>query len=246
MIYARFAACLYVGQANRGYFRLHGVPEERLFFSPHAVENERFMSDPGLAREEGVHWRRKLGISDDQLLVMFAGKFEEKKRPLDLLAAFARLRRSDVSLVFVGSGPLDPDLRRAAAALPNVFFAPFQNQSKMPRTYAACDLFVLPSYGAEESWGLAINEALCLARPVIVSSHVGCAADLVRVGQNGWIFSAGDAGALADVLEQALSDRQRLVAFGDAGREIVSTYSYDAATRGLFEAVSYVTGSAAV
>src|SRR5437764_6735077 len=122
--------------------------------------------------------------------------FEDKKLPLDLLEAFRRFsekrgQRSEVrgqkeegggrnvALLFVGSGTLETELRSRAATTANVFFAPFQNQTEMPRTYAASDLFVLPSLGPEESWGLAVNEALCLSRPVIVSDHVGCGPDLV-------------------------------------------------------------------
>ncbi|MBA3352038.1 MAG: glycosyltransferase family 4 protein [Blastocatellia bacterium] len=239
-VYRRFAACLYVGRANRDYFRLHGMPDEKLFFAPHAVDNDRFMQNAETARREGMEWRRKIGIPDGHLLGMFAGKLEEKKRPLDLLAAFERLHRSDVSLLFVGSGKLEQELRAKAERIPNVFFAPFQNQSVMPRTYAGCDLFILPSYGPEETWGLAINEALCLARPVIVSSHVGCAADLVRQNHNGWTFPAGNVEALASTLREALSNPEQLRRFGQEGRRIVEDYDYATATRGLQDALAMI------
>lgn len=91
-VFARFAAFLYVGQANREYFRMHGVPEEKLFFAPHAIDNERFIQSGGKAAVEASKWRRSLGIPDDHLVVLFAGKFEAKKRPLDLLAAFRQLQ----------------------------------------------------------------------------------------------------------------------------------------------------------
>ncbi|MGI9172417.1 MAG: glycosyltransferase family 4 protein [Chthoniobacterales bacterium] len=238
-VYRRFAAFLYVGQANRVYFRMHGVSDEKLFLAPHAVDNDRFVSAEPRAREDASKWRVELGISEDRLVILFAGKLEEKKRPLDLLEAFRRLNRNDVSLLFVGNGAQQAQLRERAAAVPSVFFAPFQNQSAMPRTYATGDLFVLPSQGPEESWGLAVNEALCLSLPVVVSSHVGCAADLVHEGRNGWIFPAGDIGALTKTLREALADRDQLLRFGEEGRRIVSDYNYGAATRGLEEALAY-------
>ena len=171
-------------------------------------------------------------------LVVFAGKFEGKKRPLDLLAAFARVGPdAGASLLFVGAGHLEGELRARAASVPHVHFAPFQNQSQMPRTYAAADLFVLPSCGPGETWGLAINEALCLARPVIVSNHVGCAANLVQPGVNGWIFRAGNVDALTDTLREALSNRDRLARWGAAGRRLIERYSYAQASQGLFEAL---------
>lgn len=238
-IFNRFDAFLCVGKANREYFRMHDAPEEKLFFSPHAVDNERFWLTEE-TRAAGQAWRRELGIADDDLLVMFAGKFEDKKRPLDLLRAFPKLDRTDVSLLFVGSGKLDLSLREAAAGKAKVLFAPFQNQSAMPRTYAAADLVVLPSFGNEETWGLVINEALCAARPVIVSNHVGCAADLVHPDMNGLVFEAGNIEALTEALRDAVSDRERLREWGKAGQEIVRSYDYAHATRGLQDAIQYV------
>ena len=127
-----------------------------------------------------------------------------------------------------------------ARRVANVYFAPFQNQSLMPRTYLAADLFVLPSRGPGETWGLAINEALSLARPVVVSDHVGCAADLVAPGRNGLSFRAGDVADLTRALREALSDRERLVSWGIEGRRMIGGYQYEQASRGLFEAMEAV------
>ena len=63
-IYSRFDAFLYVGQANREYFRYHGVPEEKLFFAPHAVENQRFFLTQELTNQ-GKAWRKEFDIPDD-------------------------------------------------------------------------------------------------------------------------------------------------------------------------------------
>lgn len=147
---------------------------------------------------------------------------------------------SQVSLLFVGAGSLEADLKTAAAHHANIYFAPFQNQSLMPRTYAIADLVVLPSYGASETWGLAINEAMCLSRPVIVSSHVGCAQDLIHHKHNGLVFPAGNVSALASSLQEAFSDRQRLYRWGEESQKIVSQYSYANASKGLRQALDYV------
>lgn len=240
-IYRRFAAVLYVGQANLHYFRAHGVPNERLFYAPHAVDNERFAADPVARGRAASEWRASLGIPPDRLLIVFAGKFEEKKRPLDLLQAFQRLgSHHRAALLFVGSGHLEAALRDRGAGTPQVYFAPFQNQSLMPRTYAAADLVVLPSFGSGETWGLAINEALCVGRPVIVSDHVGCGPDLVVPGRNGLRFPAGDIIALSAALQDAVSDPERLKRWGEAGREIVRAYDYAAASQGLFSALKFL------
>jgi glycosyltransferase involved in cell wall biosynthesis len=244
-IYRKFSACLYVGQANRDYFRYHGVEGERLFFSPHAIDNDRFIGQANIAQPEATIWKQELGIPADHQVILFAGKLISKKRPLDLLQAFLQANLPQVSLLFVGSGELEAAVREQAQASGSrhIYFAPFQNQSQMPRTYAAGDVMVLPSSGAGETWGLAVNEAMCLGRPVIASDQVGCAADLVKPGQTGLIFPAGDVDALASCLRQALgqsrgADGSPLRQWGQAGQAHISHYSYDQATEGLMEALS--------
>ena len=239
-VYSRFSAFLFVGKANYNYFRYHGVPTGKLFHAPHAVDNERFFLAADPAKQLALQWKRELGIPEDHKVVLFAGKFEEKKRPLDLLEAFVTAEPKDVSMLFVGSGQLESELKRKALGCKNVFFAPFQNQSLMPRTYTAGDIFVLPSYGAGETWGLAINEAMCMSKPVIVSSHVGCAGDLVEPFKNGLIFEAGNVDSLTQALKEAFSDPERLRRWGDESRKKIGEYSYASATAGLMTVLRYL------
>ncbi len=235
-VFSRFSAFLYVGQANRAYFHAHGVPDERLFFAPHAVDNDRFGGARAEAQAQATAWRAELGIAPGQRVVLFAGKLQLKKRPGDLLEAFLALHEPEATLLFVGDGELENALRARAGEHPRVVFVPFQNQSQMPRTYAAADVFVLPSHARDETWGLAVNEAMCLARPIIVSSHVGCGPDLVRSGQNGLVFPAGDVAALTAALHEALSDTVRLQRWGEESSRIVAAYNYRNALAGLRQA----------
>lgn len=239
-IYQQFSAFLYVGKANFQYFTHHGAPPDTLFFSPHSVDNQRFLSQSNEAQRQAKVWKAQLGIPENHQVILFAGKFSDKKRPIDLLQAFLRTSTQAVSLLLVGAGPLEAELKATAAGHPNIYFAPFQNQTYMPRTYAAGDIFVLPSYGNGETWGLAINEAMCLSRPVIVSDHVGCAQDLVQHGRNGLIFPAGNVTALSQSLTQALEDPLRLKEWGSASYEIIQRYSYAQTTAGLKQALTYL------
>lgn len=240
LIYRCFSACLYVGKANYGYFRDHGVPAQNLFFTPHAVDNDRFFAHTREANRQAVLWKQELGIPENFAVILFAGKFEVKKRSIDLLQAFLQANLLQVSLLFVGAGVLEKELRSQALAHPHIYFAPFQNQTLMPRTYTIADLVVLPSYGSSETWGLAINEAMCMSCPVIASTHVGCAADLVHPYKNGLIFSAGNVSALAACLQEAFSNRERLKEWGEESRKIVNSYNYSQTTQGLRTALQHI------
>lgn len=239
LLFRRFAAFLPVGHANTGYFLRHGVPIRKLFPTPYAIDESRFSPSPAIdltARE----WRCQLGIPEHHAVILFAGKFETKKRPDLLIRAFLSLDSPGTTLLLAGAGTLETDLRRLAGSHPRIRFAPFQNQSLMPRTYAAADLVVLPSQGPGETWGLAINEAFAMARPVIVSDHVGCHPDLVHSFSTGLVFAAGNASDLASALHTALRDPSRLRRWGAGGRELVLRSGYAQATAGLQRALDFV------
>jgi glycosyltransferase involved in cell wall biosynthesis len=183
---------LYVGQANRDYYRAFGVSESKLFYCPHSIEVERFAEPEDQLEREAVTWRKELGISEDRKVLLFAGKFEDKKRPLPLMNAFLKCNRPQTILVMVGDGHQGGTVRALAARHPRQFrVLPFQNQSRMPVVYRLGDYVVLPSaYG--ETWGLAVNEALACGRPVLVSDRVGCHMDVIRPGLSGEVFRADD------------------------------------------------------
>lgn len=246
LLYRQFRAFLPVGKANRDYFLALGVPPERLFFAPHAVDDRLFDPDRNDHREAAAGLRRELAIPDDRTVVLFAGKFLPAKQPLELLTAFAALNDVRATLLFVGDGPLKADLLRKAAEHPHadVRFLPFANQSEMPARYLLADLFVLPSRGLYETWGLAVNEAMCMGVPALVSERVGCQRDLVEDGVTGWVFDHASPESLRDRLKEAvttLADPARASAMKGRARERVSAYTYQRTTEGLRRAAGAVT-----
>ncbi len=199
---------LYVGQANRAYYEAFGVQQTRLQYCPHSVDVARFAEPSEELEREAAEWRRALGIAEDRRVLLYAGKFDRIKRPLELMSAVLEQPSKKLLLVLVGGGELQGEVSSLAAANPARFRAlPFQNQSRMPVTYRLGDLFVLPSMG--ESWGLAVNEALACGRPVLVSDRVGCAADVVDE-TCGVVFPWNDMGRLMVEAQKMTGDRDRL------------------------------------
>lgn len=236
IIFKRFDGILSVGQANEEYFSQCGVPRSKITRAFHCVDNDRFRNAQSEAETDAVAWRLKLGIPNDHLVFLFAGKFESKKRPLDLLDAFQKLEEPSTALLLVGGGEHEKALR--AKAGPNVFFAAFQNQSQMPKVYEAGDVVVLPSFGRGETWGLAINEAMNLGRPAIVSSHVGCGPDLIVENETGWIFEAGNVDALSEAMKNASRNRERIKEMGQIAQQKVAGFSYEAAGDALIQVIT--------
>ena len=212
----------YVGANNKAYLKKFGMTEQQLSFAPHAIDNARFAVDRS---DEATELRKQLGVTDDDILILFAGKFEEKKSPMLLLEAFMALQQPNIHLLFTGNGLLEEKLKATAAGSKNVHFMDFQNQSYMPVIYQACDLFCLPSQGPGESWGLAVNEAMACGKPVIVSDKVGCAVDLVS-DKNGAVFPSTDRAALTEALTRLTSDKEHLRKSGQVSSKIIARWNF--------------------
>lgn len=244
LLYAQFAAFAYVGAANRTYFETLGVPAEKLFFAPHAVDATRFDAADPVHRTAAAELRRQLSIAPETRVVLFAGKFVDWKQPRELLEAFLAANVPNTALVFVGDGPeksaLEAIARAASARVAHppsvqVHFLPFANQSEMPARYALADIFALPSRGRHETWGLAVNEAMHMGVPCLVSDRVGCQQDLVTDGETGWVFRAEDPADLQTKLASALRADLAAPRLRVANR--ISEYTYAAASDGLLAAL---------
>ncbi|MHA6249252.1 glycosyltransferase family 4 protein [Pontibacter sp. CAU 1760] len=225
--YRHIDKAFYVGTNNKKYFLKHGIKDHNLIFAPHAIDNDRF-GDDTLHKDESKRIRENLGISENHIVFLFAGKFENKKNPLLLLNAFKKLNKQDVSLLLVGNGILERALRQEAAGYDNIHFMPFQNQTRMPAVYRAGNVFVLPSSGPGETWGLCINEAMASGLAIIASDKVGCAVDLVQENQNGFIIEAGSLTSISDKLEVCASkSAHELSEMGKASKAIIAHWSFN-------------------
>jgi glycosyltransferase involved in cell wall biosynthesis len=190
-----------VGSLTIDYLRAFGVPERRTGLFPYAVDVEDFRSRSALRAGEREAVRARLGVPGEARVVLSLAKLSEREAPWDLLRAFARMGREDVWLVLAGDGPERSALEREAG--PRVRFPGYVPYPELPALYAAADLFVHPA--REERWGVSIQEALACGLPVIASSRVGAAFDLIEPGGNGFTYEAGDEAALAVRVSEALA-----------------------------------------
>ena len=180
-VYNKVDKAFYVGSHNKDYFTKHGLNEDQLIFAPHAIDSVRFSDSTGDFLDQANRLRNQLGVSKNDHLVFFVGKFEPNKNLIDLINQF---NNSSMKLLLVGNGPQENKLREIAKE--NIYFLPFHNQSMMPIIYRIGDALILNS--KSETWGLVINEALACGVPVIASDKCGGSIDLINQ-DNGIVFS---------------------------------------------------------
>jgi glycosyltransferase involved in cell wall biosynthesis len=232
---------LAIGTLNAQYYEAFGVPKAKIAWAPYAVDNDHFESDIRTASSRLDDLRQELDIQPGRPIILYCGKLQELKRVDDLMRAYALVSddrgiEALPYLVIVGDGPQRQDLVRLAQTngWAGIRFAGFRNQRELPAFYALCDVLVLPS--DTERWGVVLNEVMNAAKPIIVSSRVGAAPDLIKQGENGFIYPVGDISALSASIRAVLSNREDRQRMGEASRRIVREFNFEAVRRGLMDA----------
>lgn len=218
---------LYIGRQNRDFYAYYCVESSNLVYAPYAVDNVFFSAQADRLRSDRLALRKKYNLPVESVIFLFSGKYIIKKRPMDLLKAYARLHGQPVALVMVGEGELRIEMENYIdqEGLKNVFLGGFINQSEISNFYALADVFVLPS-GSGETWGLVVNEAMLFHLPVIVSATAGCAVDLVRHGENGFVYEEGNIEQLTSFMQSFVVDIEFRERAGNQSRAIVEQFDY--------------------
>jgi glycosyltransferase involved in cell wall biosynthesis len=214
-----FPLDLTVGTLGRRYLEALGVEPARIGSFPYPVDVDGFAGAASRARTDGSagRLRARLGIPESARVVASLSKHGPREAPGDLLAAAERLLgpggsqaasgggSQELWFVLAGDGPERPALEAAARSrgLDRVLFPGYMPYAELPTFYAAIDVFVHPAH--EERWGVSVAEALACGLPVVASSHVGAAYDLIAEGHNGSLFPRGAAVALANACSAALA-----------------------------------------
>ncbi len=200
-----------------------GIPEGRVTVIPNAVDVDAF--EFGQAPDEAL--KAQLGLAG-KTVVGFIGSFYAYEGLDLLLAALPQVtaRIPDARVLLVGGGPQEPELKALAAKLgieDHVVFAGRVPHGEVQRYYGIVDVFAYPRKSmrlTELVTPLKPLEAMAQGR-LLVASDVGGHRELIRDGETGVLFRAGDAASLADAIVRLLGQRDRWPQLRDQGRRFV-------------------------
>ncbi len=213
------------GTAAKMRLKQFGIADEKIFNQYLTVDIGYFFEKEGDAKKVRRRTRREYRITDDALVVLYVGRIDLEKGIRDLIDAVRSLAHNknyNVVALIIGEGKLEERLRIEIDDLQtNVISAGFVDPSEVYLFYYASDIFVLPTY--HDVWGLAVNEAMACALPIITTNAAGCFPDLVK--NNGFVINPGDVPGLSSAIE-ALMDTKLRKAFGEESRRIISKWTY--------------------
>ena len=204
---AQFDALLAYSRRGAAEYAALGFDPQRIIVAPNAAMPRPALPPP--VRPET--------FAAGRATVLFVGRLQPRKRVDLLLRACADLPPTlQPNLLIVGDGPARENLQALARRIyPQACFLGALHGDALRPYFEQADLFVLPGTG-----GLAVQQAMAYALPVIVAEGDGTQSDLVHPS-NGWSIPPGDFVALRLTLAEALSDPPRLRRMGQESFRIV-------------------------
>jgi len=177
---------------------------------------------------DGHEKKRQLGLDPRDVLVGFIGWLLPIKGPMHLLNAMDKVwhKHSGVSLVFVGKGQLEADLKIKAAGMPMADRVSFLGwRQDVAEIMQLLDILVVPSLN--EGMGRVLVEAMAAAKPV-VASLTGGIPDLVRHNETGLLVPPGNQAALAESIQWLIENPEDARLMGLKGRQRCEQFSLQA------------------
>lgn len=234
-----FHSALVAGTPQKDYLVGLGFPARRISLGYDVVDNRHFADGVRLRQARASH---TTSGNRDRHHFLCCSRLIEGKNINFLINAYRRYRdmagEDAWSLTIAGDGPLDAAIACQIAGLcltEHVHLAGRASYEELPALYASAGAFVFPSLA--ETWGLVINEAMAASLPVLVSNAVGCNADLVQDGINGYVFDPADTARLATLLDEIATTPKRQ-AMGDASLRIIRDWDLDRFSSGMIQAAA--------
>jgi glycosyltransferase involved in cell wall biosynthesis len=190
-------AILVPGTLHKEYFKNKlDVPEKNIHIMPN-VSNIQGHADLNMKN----HHMKK---------ILYVGRLIERKGVIYLLKAYEKLNLDNVELIIVGSGDEEEKLKGYVKEknLKNVTFTGKINNEALEKYYNESNLVVVPSInkGMGDPWVFVLNEAMYYYNPIIATTAVGAAPDMIS--DNGFIVPEKDSDALKTAIETILNDKE--------------------------------------
>ena len=196
--------------------RLRVAPPDRIRAFATVPIGDGIVRATETARREARHL---LGIPPDAKVVGTVARLDDQKSPLDMVAAIAALRRSDVYMVWVGDGELRPETERLIEhyGLSERFLL-VGHRTDVPKLLPAFDVFAMSSL--YEGLPCAVVEAMACGLPVVATA-VNSVPEIVIAGKTGLLARAADPESLSRALAYVLEHPDEAACMAEAARMVV-------------------------
>ncbi len=230
------------GQRAKEYLVELGANKNKIFVSYNTTDIDKYEELCRKYLTNKLMLKKSLELTGKRI-ILYYGQLIERKGADVLIKAFARVKDkiADLALLIIGSGVYKDELVDLSTNLnsSDVKFIDDPGDEQISRYYSVADIFVLPS--REEVWGLVVNQAMVCGLPVIVSNVAGCSADLVKEGENGYVFRSGSVNDLTKKIFLILGNENKSREMGKVSHRIMDNFTPQKTVGGVLAAIKEVT-----
>ena len=178
------------------------IPEKKITLVPNGL-NDEFVP---LSDEERISLRKRYGVSQQDFVIIFAGRIDPVKGISILLNAFNLIlvKYQNIRLFIAGDGDYKASLKNASPHWANITFTGFVNKDELYSLYTIADIGVVPSL--HEEFGYVALEMMMMNLPLVVSQTTGLS-EMVKDGVNGLTANLSSSQDQQNELTRILADK---------------------------------------
>lgn len=196
-------------------------PDKKVIWFPNGVDLD-FFGGPF----ETIDWRKDLGFSSDDFVLLYAGIIGHAQGLEVILKAAAILQNRPAKIVMVGDGPVKESLMQWASekGMKNVTFIGNLPKAKIPSLIQTCDAYIVPLKKLDLFKGAIpskLFEPLSMGKPILLGVDGEARKLFIDEGQSGLYFEPENEQELARQVEVLMSDRNLTSKLGKQGQAYV-------------------------
>lgn len=220
------ALCLSTSKCFDNYCRTYGAKVNKIIRYPFSSVYKRDVQSFILDDREKAQLKKKIGMEECHVIIS-VGRVIHLKGFDILLKAYGDILKDDWVLYIVGGSCKDEfqeiiDTNK----ITHVKFVEFLLPEELRNYYLASDFFVLPT--RYDPWGLVINEAMAAGLPVITTCECGAGSEMVKNGQNGYLYHCEDINSLKKYMEKLMYNEKMRIDMGYKSLETARKYTIEA------------------
>jgi glycosyltransferase involved in cell wall biosynthesis len=236
LIIKQFDGYFNFGTLSKNYLLSLGAKAKKMLVNRNCVDNKALRDIYQKCLPQRTEKQKKLNLASKNFI--FVGRLIEYKNLFHFIEAFGMATtktKNEWGIIILGDGEQKEDLQRFVFEknIQNLSFQKGVSWQQVPEYLALSDVLVLPSYS--EPWGLVVNEAMACGLPVMVSEKCGCAVDLVKNGENGFVFSPNNIDQLTGLLLKFINQEVDFEKMGRVSKQIIQEYSPENVAKEMYE-----------
>jgi glycosyltransferase involved in cell wall biosynthesis len=223
---------------SKEYHIKMSASSNKIFISPNTNDEQRYISKIKKYKENSSVIHEELSVTTTKNII-FVGRFIKRKCVDYLIKAFIEIKAEmdDLGLILIGDGPEKENLQSLCkdSGVEDVYFTGFVSEEEKIKYYSISNVFVLPSLW--DIHPLVLPEAMACSLPIISTTGVASARDVIIDGENGYIVNTGDVSQLSSAIKNVFCSND-MGLMGKRSLQILNEkYSLDVAVEGIICAI---------